>query len=437
MEQKCKPHHIYGIALIAAISLFSGVLGAYLFTNLNAPGTGFVKNPDKVIEERTYIEESQSIDAIEKAKPSVLSIVATKDLQIFQQQNPFDLFFNDPFFQQIPGFQFQFPQQRQQKQAEPETKRQKIAGGTGFIVSDDGFSITNKHVVNDPEADYTAITSTGKEYDIEILSQDPLNDLAIIQLHEKSGRDKDRKTGTARNFGAKAKGLQTIKLGDSNTLKVGQKVFAIGNARGEYENSVTAGIISAIGRQIEASDQMGGFRETLSNLIQTDAAINFGNSGGPLINLAGEVIGVNTAIDASAAGVGFAIPINEVKAVLDSVSKYGKIVRPILGVRHIMLNKEKAEQLGLKGLEYGALIAGDRTKGEFPVVPGSPAEKAGLRVDDVILEVDSEKIDENTALQSVVRRHKPGDTLKLKVWRAGSTFDVNVKLDELQGEKAK
>jgi len=305
-------------------------------------------------------------------------------------------------------------------------------------VEPDGLAITNKHVVNDQSADYSAVLRDGTEYDVEVISRDPLNDLAVIQLHKKNGTDenKDRRTGDERDFGKKPEDLARVSLGDSDAVKVGQRVLAIGNARGEYENTVTAGIISATGREIQASDGSGQFRETLSGLLQTDAAINFGNSGGPLINLAGQVIGVNTAVDAAANGIGFAIPINELKPVVQSVQKYGKIVRPILGVRHIVLNKEKAEQFGITGVEYGALIVGDRTKGEFAVVPGSPAEKAGLKIDYVILSVDGEKITEDNPLQGVVRAHKPGDVLVLSVWREGKTIELKVKLEEAKEEKA-
>lgn len=411
----------------------AGIIGGALGGRL-APTQpkSFSEKPTRIVEERTYIEESEAIDAIKKAAPAVISIVAKKDLKIFKQ-NPFDLFFfDDPFFEQF-GFPFGFgPHQRRQERQEPEIRRQVIAGGTSFLVREDGLAVTNKHVVNDPQADYVAILSNGKEYDVEVLSKDPLNDLAIIQLHEKTPEAEGRRTGEKRTFGVKPSGLPKIDLGDSSSVKVGQRVFAIGYARGEYENSVTSGIVSAVGRQIQASDQSGGFRETLTNLIQTDAAINFGNSGGPLINLSGEVIGVNTAIDAGATGIGFAIPINEVKGVLASIEKFGKIVRPILGIRHQILNKELAEKYGLKGVDYGALIVGDRTKGEIPVLPGSPAEKAGLRVDDIILEVDGVKVTEENPLQAMVRGHQPGDTLTLKVWRNGTTFEVKVTLEEIK-----
>ncbi len=419
---------------MAMVAIISGAAGGGLAVKLaeSGPANGSPETA-KVVEDHRYIEESDAIDAIQKVAPAVVSIVATKDLEIFRQQpmSPFFMFPQDPFSQDFgfPLRQMQ-PEQPRAKDTQPEYKRQKVAGGTGFLVTDDGLSLTNKHVIADKEADYTALTKDGKEYDVEVVSRDPVNDLGVIQLHEKVEEKNGRKTGEKKDFGAKTKDIPFVHLGDSSKLKVGQRVFAIGNARGEYENSVTAGIISAIGRQIQASSQGGGGQETLSGLIQTDAAINFGNSGGPLINAAGEVIGINTAVDASASGVGFSIPVNQVKPALESVKKVGRIVRPVLGVMHTILNKEKAAELKLEGVTYGALITGDRSKKEFGVVAGSPAEKAGLKLDDVILEVDGEKITEETTLQMIIERHAPGDMLKIKIWRAGSTFEIKVKLDE-------
>lgn len=417
------------LAAVILISFVSGIFGSAAFEKFQESGANpYGKNPDTIVEQRTYVEESETITAIQSVAPAVLSIVATKDLQIFQQQpfSPFFPFGNDPFFR---DFGFPQPQQPQQKQ-EPETKRQRVSGGTGFVIEPSGLALTNKHVVADLGSDYSALTKEGKEYDVEIISRDPVNDLAVIQLREKTEDPKDRKTGEKKNFGTKPKELPIAVLGDSAKLKVGQKVFAIGNARGEYENSVTAGIISAIGREIQASDTAGSMSETLSGLIQTDAAINFGNSGGPLMNLGGEVIGVNTAVDTQATGIGFAIPVNQIKPALASVQKYGRIVRPILGVTHTLLTKEKAKELKLEGLEYGALIIGDRAKKDFGVVAGSPAEKAGLTLDDVILEVDGEKVTEENSLQGIVQKHAPGDELKLKIWRGGTTFEVKVTLEE-------
>lgn len=414
------------LGTIVLVSVLGGAVGGAAFQRFSSvAGSSTVKSS---IDERHYIEESDSITAIEKVVPAVISIVATKDLQVFQQSpNPFS---NDPFFRQFFGQQI--PQQNpQQNQAQPETKRQQVSGGTGFIVSADGLAVTNKHVVTDTAADYTAVTREGKKYDVEIISRDPVNDVAVVQLHEiVKDEDTKRKTGDKKNFGDKPSNMIVVRLGDSAKLKVGQKVLAIGNARGEYENSVTAGIVSATGRQIEASDKSGGGQETLTGLIQTDAAINFGNSGGPLINADGEVIGINTAVDTSATGVGFALPINQVKPALESVKKFGKIVRPVLGVSHEILTKERAAELKIKDIDYGALIIGDRSKKEFGVVDGSPAEKAGLKLDDIILEVDGEKVTSENTLQTIVQKHQPGDTIKLKVWRDEKTFEVSVMLDE-------
>lgn len=416
------------IAQTVIISLISGMIGAAGYEKLTTPTNSGVTS--KIVDETHFVEDSNAIDAIQKVAPAVLSIVATKDLAVYKQQ-PFDPFFffgQDPFSQSF-GFPMQQPQQ-QQKQTQPETKRQKVAGGTGFVIQADGLALTNRHVVADTDADYSALTKDGKEYEVEVISRDTVNDLAVIQLYEKTEDKKDRKTGEKKDFGAKLKDMPIVVLGDSTKLKVGQNVLAIGNARGEYENSVTAGIISAIGREIQASDMSGGGQESLSGLIQTDAAINFGNSGGPLVNLGGEVIGINTAIDSQATGIGFAIPVNQIKPVLESVKKFGRIVRPVLGVTHTLLNKEKAEELKLKGVENGALIVGDRAKKEFGVISDSPADKAGLKLDDVIIEVDGEKITEENTLSGIVQKHVPGDKLKLKVWRDGKTFEVTVTLDE-------
>lgn len=397
-----------------AIALIAGIVGGGISTKLQPRQYG-ATNGTQIIQERHYVEESDSISAIEKVAPSVLSIVATKDLTILQQ-NPFQFF--GPF-----GF---IPQEEEPQNAQPKTQRKQVSGGTGFIVTADGLSVTNKHVVADATADYTAFTAEGKQYDVEVISRDPVNDLALVQLHIKSD---DETKNEKKSFGDKPEKLSFVEMADASKLKVGQKVFAIGNARGEYDNSVTAGIISAVGREIDAGDARGSI-EKLTGLIQTDAAINFGNSGGPLINLDGEVIGVNTAVDQGATSVGFAIPANQVIPAIESVKKFGKIVRPLLGVSHIILNETKAKELKLEGVTYGALITGDRAKKDFGVLPGGPADKAGLKIDDIILEVDGEKVTEDTTLQSLIQKHAPGDSVTLKVMRNNATFEVKTTLDE-------
>lgn len=355
-----------------------------------------------VVENRTVNESSEMIEAIAKVRPAVVSVAATKDLQIVRQ-SPFNLFFGDPFSGGV-----QQPQQI-------ETQRRQVSGGTGFIVQEDGLIITNRHVVLDQTADYSVIMQDGTEYRAEIVSLDPANDLAVVQIFE----DDDQKPS----------GLPIIEFGDSDSLQAGQRVIAIGNALGEFKNTVTSGIISAVARQIEASDGNGGNRDVLSNLLQTDAAINSGNSGGPLINLSGQVIGVNTAVASNGNDIGFAIPANDVKPVFESVKEFGRIVRPQLGVRYVLLNDSRAEQYEI-AVTNGALVIGNDDIGDFAVIPGSPADKAGLESGDVILTVNGKDLIGDIGLREAIRNLMPGDEVKMNVWRAGGVIEMIAQLEE-------
>ncbi len=341
------------------------------------------------------IEESATIEAVKKVSPAVVSIVITKDLsKLYDFNNP-----NFPWFEFGFPFGFRFS---------PPQGKQEIGGGTGFVVdADKGYIITNKHVVADEQAEYSVLTNDGKRYDAKVLARDPFNDIAILQI--------------------KAKGLTAVELGDSDTLEMGQTVIAIGNALGEYRNTVTKGVVSGIGRTIVAGGASGS--ERLEGVIQTDAAINPGNSGGPLVNLAGQVVGINTAIDRQGQLIGFAIPINTAKKVIESVEKYGRIVRPYLGVRYIMLNKQIAKDNNLE-IDYGALIVRGEKRTELAVIPGSPADKAGLVENDIILEVDGTKVDENNSLAKLIQQHNVGDVVTLKIWHKGEEKEVQVKLGE-------
>lgn len=408
MSQKSSPSLITFIF----ISAFFGILGGFLtvvviwhsFILENADNHLVVK--ENVIE-KTYIEESSIIDTVKKISPSVVSVVITKDLDVYHQMNPFfNPFLNDPFLEEFFG-------QRPGIQAPEHLGKQKVGGGTGFIITKDGLILTNKHVVSDEEAQYTVILADGKELPAEVLGRDMLNDLAVLQI--KAPEDQPLN-------------LQVVSFGDSENLQVGQKVVAIGNALAEFQNTVTSGVISAFGRQIEASDGRGE-ASSLSGLIQTDAAINPGNSGGPLVNLNGEVIGVNTAIASGASGIGFAIPINDVKSIIDSVAKYGRIVRPYIGVRYLMLDAEKGKELEID-LDHGALLVGDESKGLFAVIPGSPGEKAGLEIKDVILSVNGESLKTDQDLRSVIAKYQVDDELELEVWRSGKVMKVMLKLEE-------
>lgn len=287
---------------------------------------------------------------------------------------------------------------------------QSEGAGTGFIITSDGLILTNKHVAADVNATYTVIASDGKSYDAKVQSQDPFNDLAVLKID--------------------ARNLPVVELGDSEQLKVGQWVVAVGNALGKFQNTTTAGVLSAKGRKIEASDSGSGSNsETLSNLLQTDAAINPGNSGGPLVNLKGQVIGINTAVAANAQGIGFAIPINEAKSAIDSIKKSGRIIRPYLGVRYVQITKDLAKENNLSS-EYGALIVRGSNVTQFAVVPGSPADKAGLVENDIVLEVNGEKLNETNSLIGLIQQYEVGDKVELKVLTKGKEKILEVKLEE-------
>ncbi len=327
----------------------------------------------------TYVEESELIEAQQTVAPSVVSIIQYVNLQDVREQ----IFYGTDLLE--------------------------LSGGTGFIVDPSGIALTNKHVVSDSKGQYVAIMNDGTELDVMVEAMDTGNDLAIIRL-----------------LGA-TDPLPYADLGDSSELEVGQQVLAIGNALAEYENTTTAGIISATGRKIVASDGAGQL-ETLFGLIQTDAAINPGNSGGPLVNLAGQVIGINTAVDAEAEGIGFAIPIDDVVSALESWQATGEIVRPMLGVRYIILTKAKAREIGFEGVDHGALIVGNPRTGDLAVVAGSAADQAGFQERDIVLAVDGEEIGMEYTLQDAVTHHQVGDVISLQVWREGQTFDVEVEL---------
>lgn len=349
--------------------------------------------------------EEKVIKAIEQSSPAVISIVISKDLPVVEQcpYNPFgDL---PEEYQQFFGGGFQFYQQCQKG-----TKKQEIGGGSGFIVSSDGLIVTNKHVVSDEKAEYTVLTNDGKKYSAKILARDSVRDFAVLKIS--------------------ASNLPMVKLGDSNSIKLGQTAIAIGNALGEFRNTVSAGIISGLSRSITASDGIGT-SEKIDNLIQTDAAINPGNSGGPLLNLKGEVIGINVAMVSGAQNIGFAIPINQVKRAIDSVKKTGKIIASYLGVRYIIISPELKEKEKIS-VDYGVLVRGNE---DGPaVVKDSPAMKAGLQAEDIILELNGEKITRENPLASIIQKYNVGDEISLKILRNGKEIEIKAKLEEKSKE---
>ena len=355
------------IILGLVAGLIGGSLGSYGFIKYFASAVPTSK------QQLVVNESSGVIDVAQKVSPSVVSITTKQLSQGFFGRS-----------QQVEG------------------------AATGIIVSADGLILTNKHVVPDGVTTVTVVDSAGKQYtDGQVVARDPVNDIAFIKI--------------------KASGLPAANLGDSGEVKVGQRVVAIGNALGQFQNSVTEGIISGISREITAGDSSGQASEVLQNVFQTDAAINSGNSGGPLVNLAGQVIGMNTAVASqNAQSIGFAIPINDIKNDISSVKAQGKIVRPYLGVRFVPLTSEVAASNGLS-VSRGAWLHGDSSVPA--VVSGSPAEKAGLKDGDIITKVTGTTIDATHSLQTLVSTKRVGDKIDLTVIRQGKSINLSVLLE--------
>ncbi len=280
------------------------------------------------------------------------------------------------------------------------------AAGTGVIATSDGYIITNKHVINGATK-VTVILDDGTTYeDVEVVATDPLDDIAYLKIKDVSD-------------------LTPATLGDSKTISVGQQVIAIGNALGEYQNTVTAGIISGMGRSVTASDGSGYNVETLTDMIQTDAAINSGNSGGPLVNAAGEVIGINTATSSSAENMGFAIPISSVKGMLNQLIETGKAERAYIGVYSVQITPEIAKAYNLP-VSTGEYLYSSSSYSA--IVKDSPAAKAGLRDKDIVTAVNGVKIGTSGTLSDLIGEYKPGDTVQLTVVREGNETAINVTL---------
>lgn len=347
-------------------------------------------------------QQSLVIGAVKKANPAVVSIVITKDVPKYETY--YDN--TDPFgglFGQGGGFGnlFQIPQQRQNG-----TEKQEVGGGSGFLITKDGMIVTNRHVVDDPAAEYTVFTNDGKKHTAKVIARDSVLDIAILKID-----------GT---------GYPYLNLGDSDSIELGQSVVAIGNALGEFRNSVSVGVVSGLSRSITAGDGAGQ-SEALDHVIQTDAAINPGNSGGPLLDLSGKVVGVNVAVAQGSENIGFSLPINSVKTVIDSVKKTGKIVRPYLGLRFVQVTPELKDKNNLS-VDYGALVKSGTDASLLAVVPGGPADKAGIVENDIILEIDGTKLDGDKNLTLLIREKNVGDKVTLKVLHRGEEKTVTVTL---------
>lgn len=376
-QEKKQNNKLAQTLLFTMIAIASGFFGGYF----GAQSDLVNDNNGATIQREIISSESKLINTIAKdVGPSVVS-VNVKSVEVTQ-----DLF----------GFGQQFEQE---------------SAGTGVIISEDGFIITNRHVVPKDTSSVTITLSDGTEVEnVEVVGRtndsDPL-DIAFLKIQDTAGLD-----------------LIPAKIGDSSAVEVGDRVVAIGNALGQFQNTVTTGIISGFGRDIQAYD--GGDIESLQNLFQTDAAINGGNSGGPLVNTSSEIIGINVAT-AGADNISFAIPINDVKGLIDTVLEQGKLVRPYLGIRYVSITDDIAYELDLP-VDRGAYVP-EGTLSRPSVLPDSPAQKAGIQPEDIIIEIEGQKLDEKNSVISILGKRRVRDVIELKILRGGEEKTLTVTLE--------
>lgn len=374
---------IIALLVVGGVAFFGGAI-VDRFANLKPliqifPQLEQLPKNQVLLPKQVLSEESVTININKNVSPSVVTVAIVEPTRNVVQFDPFS------------GFT-----------SEKQGRQQDI--GTGFIVDASGLIVTNKHVVSETGVGYKVITKDNKEYDVKKIYRDPANDIALLKIE--------------------ASGLPAVALGNSDQIQVGQYVAAIGTTLGQFRQSITTGVISGIGRSIEAgsSNPFEGYAEQLDNVIQTDAAINFGNSGGPLVNSSEQVIGINVAVAQGAQSVGFALPINIVKTSIDQFHQTGEFTRPFLGV------------------EYQAVTRAAALRNDFPegayvenVVANSAAANAGVRRGDIITKLGGERITgEKTSLGQIVNKHKVGDKVEIEVWRDGETLTLSITLAEAQ-----
>ena len=385
-------HPSYGVVVFA---LVAGIIGG-MYGSLDLAKRPFFQNlfggesTTANLEQNVQINEESAItDVVKSAGDEGCSIVISREVN---QQG--GLFFGPFGLFNVPG---------------GSAGVQEVGAGTGFFVTQDGWIMTNRHVVDDETATYSVLTNDGQSYDATVAAKDPANDIALLKIEIDNA--------------------PYLRFADSDSLKLGQNVIAIGNTLGQYQNTVTRGIISGIGRSISAGG--GGVVEQLDGVIQTDAAINRGNSGGPLLSMTGFVVGINTAVDVSGQSIGFAIPANDARSALDIYQQTGKITRPYLGVRYSMVTKGMAQANNLSR-DYGAFLIPGTRPTDFAVIPNSPAARAGLQANDIILELNGERLDENNSLARALKKFRPNDRVEAKVFRDENEIMITITIGETQ-----
>jgi len=333
-----------------------------------------------------FFSESQTIKAVKIAIPPVVAVLMSKELSKIKKEIGVDM----------------------ARYLVDEKGMVKVGGCSGFFVSSDGYILTNRHIVEDEEASYTVVWQN-KTYLCQILVRDKITDIAVLKIIPEH-----------------VEGFPYLKFSNSSKLKLGQTVIAIGNALGEFQNTVSRGIVSGLSRDIKT--EIGEDIHEFFGLIQTDAAINPGNSGGPLINLSGKVVGICTAVVLGVENIGFAIPINQARGILEDIKKYGKLCRPSLGVRYFLIDKEM-QKLHNFPFDYGAFIIYETIPGRGGIVFGGAAEKSGLKEGDIILEINNEKITKQYNLSQILSQYKIGDVIHIIYLRKGEKEQIKIKLE--------
>ncbi|HUZ92461.1 MAG TPA: trypsin-like peptidase domain-containing protein [Candidatus Paceibacterota bacterium] len=347
------------------------------------------------------MSDKQVISTIKKVMPAVVSIAIAKHLEDLEKELPKGVY--PSALGEPDDKKMEIPANLVDKRGMVE-----VGGGSGFIVDSTGVILTNKHVISDSNAEYTVIMNDGARFPAKVLSRDPINDVAILKME-------------GVNF-------PFIKLGDAGKLELGESVIAIGNALGIFKNTVSLGIVSGLSRSISAQADPETPPQEMRGLIQTDAAINPGNSGGPLVDLNGLAVGVNAAIVFGAQNIGFAIPANAARRDLDDIKKFGRIRRPLLGLRYMMIDENLKDKMNLPE-NYGALVVGEGPN-DPGVVPASPAATAGMKEHDLVLKFNAQKLDRDHPIQDFLENMNVGDEVELLVLRGGSELKVKFPLAE-------
>jgi serine protease Do len=386
------------------VSIIGGITGSLFtlaivtFIILTQPIDALLPNTNTVATGNMTVSAVDVSDIVAEVNPAVVAITITEDVPVYESVDLDTLgdFFSHPFFSQ--------PSLRQNG-----TEEKEVGGGSGFLISSDGYIVTNAHVVSSEAAAYTVNTTSGDEYIAEIIARDDILDIAVLKIEAAS--------------------MPFLTFGNSDIIRLGQGVIAIGNALAEYSNSVSTGVVSGLSRSIIAGDSAGN-SEILDNVIQTDAAINPGNSGGPLLDFSGAVIGVNVAVASGSENIAFSLPANAVKQTVDSIIEHGRIIRPYLGVHYAPVEYIFGADLPV---DYGAYISSDTE--ENPIVASSPAEAAGLQDGDIILEVDEVRLEGAHTLAREIQTKEVGQQVELTVLRGEEKIIIYATLQEMPIEE--